>query len=174
MDNSSDQGGRPKVIWIPSENPHYKDLLFQFTEKDRLYLIRFNIKQAEKDEIQALKKSFFDTQKFLWEEPLKMKHKDNDILLYIKESGPDCFFDFFNRKTGERSFELFNRAVSVEDRPPKAEEQKAENQSADESSSNGPTPEKLDAKSPEPGSTPVSGEKPDPAKVQTQPQKEGE
>ncbi len=111
------QEDRTKITWSLPENPYYSDLAFHFTEKNRLFLIRFNLKPAEKEQIQALKKSFFDSQKFLWEDPMRMRVKDNDLFLYIKESGPECFFDFVNRKTGERGFELFNRAISVEDRP---------------------------------------------------------
>jgi hypothetical protein len=121
--HSSDKLGaddRTRITWSLPDNPYYADLAFHFTEKDRLFLIRFNLKPAEKEQIQALKKSFFDSQKFLWEDPLRLRVKDNDLFLYIKESGSDCFFDFVNRKTGERSFELFNRSISGEDRPVKA------------------------------------------------------
>ncbi len=171
-EKSNDQG-RPQLTWIPSDNANFKDLCFQFTEKDRLYLIRFNLKQAEKDQIQALKKSFFDSQKFLWDEPLKMKVKDNDILLYIKETGPDCFFDFFNRKTGERAFELFNRAVSVEDRPQKAPDQKPDNQKPDQSSVEGGESQTNDLK-PDQEKGAVSEGQPVSEKIETQPKKESE
>ncbi len=164
---------RPRLTWIPSDNANFKDLSFQFTEKDRLYLIRFNLKQAEKDQIQALKKSFFDTQKFLWDEPLKLKVKDNDILLYIKEAGPDCFFDFFNRKTGERAFELFNRSVSVEDRPVKAPDQKSDDQKPGQSSVYERESQTQDLK-PDQEKGAVSEGQPVSEEIEAQPKKESE
>jgi hypothetical protein len=165
---------RTILTWKMPDNRHYKDVSFTFTEKDRLFLIRFNLKEGEKDEIQALKKSFFDTQKFLWEDPLKMKVKDNDILLYIKETGPDCFFDFSNKKTGERAFELFNRDISAEDRPPKAAQQNLENQKADETAGAAKEPKAEDVKPPEKEKAADSGEKPAAEKAEVKPQQESE
>lgn len=170
--DKSPKEDRTILTWKIPDNPHYKDVSFNFTEKDRLFLIRFNLKEAEKDEIQSLKKSFFDTQKFQWAQPLKLKVKDNDILLYIKESGPDCFFDFFNKKTGERAFELFNREISVEDRPHKAAEQDVENQKADETAGAARGLQTEEAKPSEKEKAADSGEKPAVEKAEAKPQQE--
>jgi hypothetical protein len=163
---------RTILTWKIPDNPHYKDVSFTFTEKDRLFLIRFNLKEGERDEILALKKSFFDTQKFLWEDPLKLKVKDNDILLYIKESGPDCFFDFSNKKTGERAFELFNREISVEDRPVKEAQQDLDSQKADETAGAAKEPKIEEAQPSEKEKAAEAGEKPAAEKVEAKPQQE--
>jgi hypothetical protein len=166
--------GRLKLNWLPSENPNFKDLTFTFTEKDRLCLIRFNLKDAEKDQIQALKRSFFDSQHFLWDEPLKMKVKDDSILLYIKESGPEAFFDFSNGKTGERAFELFNRAISVEDKPQKVRQEEPGSQKSDGSSSEAKEPQVDSAKPSQPEKKTDSVENSSSEKSDAQPKKESE
>jgi hypothetical protein len=163
---------RTILTWKIPDNIHYKDVSFTFTEKDRLFLIRFNLKEGERDEIQALKKSFFDTQKFLWEDPLKLKVKDDDILLYIKDSGPDCFLDFSNKKTGERAFELFDRAISAEDRPQKPAQEKLDNQKAGETEGAAKEPEAQDAKPSEQEKASDSGKKSAAEKAEAKPQQE--
>lgn len=173
-DEPNDNRGRPKLTWTLQQSPHYKDVTFQFTEKDRLFLIRFNLKEAEKDEIQGLKKSFFDTQKFLWENPLKLKVNENDILLYIKETGPECFLDFSNRKSGQRTFELFNRAISAEDRPAKSPEQKDGSKIGGEHPANGDESKTQEVNPSEPEKAPASGDKPGAVNVEKPPTKKNE
>ncbi|MBI5570583.1 MAG: hypothetical protein HY914_11620 [Desulfomonile tiedjei] len=110
---------RSKIVWELPENPSYKNVTFQFTEKDRLYLIRFALTDAALTNYHAIKKNVFSEFDFSWEAPYKLRIKDDDIILYGPEKGMTLYYlEFTNRKTHEKIFELFNRPVSGEDRMP--------------------------------------------------------
>jgi len=110
---------RSKIIWAMPENPSYKSVTFQFTEKDRLYLIRFALTDAARTNYHTLKKNVFSEFDFSWEAPYKLRVKNDDIVLYGPEKGMSLYFlEFTNRKTHEKIFELFNRPISSDDRMP--------------------------------------------------------
>jgi hypothetical protein len=109
--------GRTRVVWVVPNDPHYKNVIFYFTEKDRLCIIRFTLDDISRGESPALKKAFFDKFDFSWDRPSKLRIKDEDAILYGAEKNNRLFFlEFTDRKTRERAFELFDRRVSSEDR----------------------------------------------------------
>jgi hypothetical protein len=108
---------RSRLIWVGSESPYYKSISFTFTEKDRLYLVRFTLNDAAIPEYPNLKKAVFKDYDFSWDKPVKLKIKDQDISLYACEKGITLFFlEFADRKTHEKAFEIFDRAISASDR----------------------------------------------------------
>jgi len=111
---------RPSLKWYLPNNPYYKEMSFKFTEKDRLYLIRFDLKNVSRSDLRALKKSLFDKYGMSWDDPWKLKVKGKDVLLYgPPEMGRVYYFEFSDPKTGERAYELLDRVMSSEDRPAK-------------------------------------------------------
>jgi hypothetical protein len=147
--------GRSAVIWAVPESLYYKRLSFRFTEKDRLYLIRFDLKDISPGDLRALKKLLFEKYGISWDEPWRLKVKDEDVLLYgPPDLGKVYYFEFSNRKTGEKAMELLEREMSAFDRaaafPPKPEKEgqsldssgcneDASKEPADESAKEGPT-----------------------------------
>lgn len=140
---SQDNRG-PIVTWNLTDSPYYENVSFRFTEKDRLFLIRFALKTSARDQYVALKEDFFGKYDFSPERPFRVRRKSEDILLYGPNSGATLFFlEFTNTKTGKKWYEVFNRTVSGEDRPlpPPEKEGKSSGQeqgtSAPESSKSG-------------------------------------
>jgi hypothetical protein len=108
---------RTLLLWEHPSLPYYKDIGFQFTEKDRLYLIRFTLKDAARADYHSLKKTVFKDYDFSWDKPWKRILPDREMLLYAPEKGQELYFiEFTDRKTHEKSFELFNRLISAADR----------------------------------------------------------
>jgi len=119
------QGHRPILEWRLPDNPNYKKLSFRFTEKDRLYLIRFDLKEISQRDLRTLKKPLFKKYGISWDDPWKLKMKDDDILLYgPPEVGTVYYFEFTNTKTAEKAMELMHRVISTEDRPSRQQEVK--------------------------------------------------
>ena len=119
---------RMKLTWQVPDSPYYQNLIFGFTEKDRLYLIRFSLRQELRHEFQPLKKAFFDKFRISSEHPMKLRIKGQDVLMYMPEKGGSyTFFEFTDVKTGEKWFELFNRDISLQDKPTQTKEDKKEN-----------------------------------------------
>ncbi|MFH1117609.1 MAG: hypothetical protein V1792_27130 [Pseudomonadota bacterium] len=117
---------RPLVKWLLPNNPYYKELSFKFTEKDRLYLIRFDLKKISRSDLRAMKKTLFDKYGISWDDPWRLKVKGHDVLLYgPPEMGRVYYFEFSNPKTGDRAYEVLDRVMSAEDRPAKAASGKA-------------------------------------------------
>jgi hypothetical protein len=108
---------RTMLLWEHPNLIYYKGIEFQFTEKDRLYLIRFTLRDTARADYHSLKKIVFKDYDFSWDEPWKRILPDREMLLYGPEKGQDLYFiEFTNRKTHEKSFELFNREISATDR----------------------------------------------------------
>jgi hypothetical protein len=118
---------RPRLQWNLKNNSHYQDIEFQFTEKNRLYLIRFNLKDARRDEFQALKKSFFSIFDLSWDDPLRMRVEGSDMLLYAPnaQEGDIFFLEFTDKLNGKKAIELFSKKISAQDKAAYLEEQKA-------------------------------------------------
>ncbi len=110
---------RIKLTWqVPPNNPYYENLTFGFTEKDRLYVIRFSLRPELRQNFQPLKKAFFEKFRISSEDPMKFRIKGQEMLTYIpEEGGSHTFFEFTDIKTGEKSFELFDRAINAQDKP---------------------------------------------------------
>lgn len=157
---------RMRLIWTNESNPYYKNIMFQFTEKDHLYLIRFTLNDAARRDYHTLKKAVFKDYDFSWENPTKLRLKDDDILVYAPEKGLELyFFEFTNTKTHEKAFELFNRSVSATDRPERpAPQQKADQPPAGQplTSQPAPSPQPVTAKEAPKTDTPAPAEKPKP------------
>lgn len=109
--------GRRRVVWLLPKNPYYKNIMFYFTEKDRLFIIRFTLDDPTRTEAPALKKAFFKKFDFSWDNPSRLRIKDDDALLYASEKNDRVFFiECTDRNTHEKAFELFDRLVSSEDK----------------------------------------------------------
>jgi hypothetical protein len=116
------KGKRMKAIWPLANNMYYKQVEFEFTEKDRLYLMRFVLNDELSWNLTSLKKQFFDKYHISWENPGRMRVRNNDVIVYVPDQGKLNFFELRDVKTGQKSFEVFNQFVSAKDRqPPKAD-----------------------------------------------------
>jgi hypothetical protein len=114
---------RMKLVWPLASNRYYKQVEFEFTEKDRLYLLRFVLNDEQKWNLTSLKKQFFDKYSISWEDPGRMRRGNLDVILYIPDQGKWHFFEIRDVTTGQKSFELFDRSVSAQDRqPPKTDD----------------------------------------------------
>jgi hypothetical protein len=108
---------RSMLTWHRPDTPSYKDIEFQFTEKDRLYLIRFVLSDAARTDYHAMKRTVFKDYNFSWERPQKLALPNREMLLYGPEKGMELFFiEFTDKKTHAKSFELFDRSISASDR----------------------------------------------------------
>lgn len=108
---------RNALVWHLPDNPNFRQVVFQFTEKDRLFLIRFDMKNVPFRDLRALKKDLFEKYGISWDSPWTMKIKENDAVLYGPPSiGNIYFFEITNPKTGEKALEIMDRAISGEDR----------------------------------------------------------
>lgn len=107
---------RTRLVWPLANNMYYKQVEFEFTEKDRLYLLRFVLNDELKWNLTALKKQFFDKYSISWDDPGRMRVKSYDVIVYIPDQGKWHFFEMRDVTTGQKSFELFDRKVSAEDR----------------------------------------------------------
>ena len=114
---------RMKLVWPLPGNMYYKQVEFEFTEKDRLYLMRFVLNAELRWNLTSLKKQFFDRYQISWEDPGRMRIKNNDVIVYIPDQGGEWhFFELRDVTTGQKSFEIFSRAISLDDRqPPKTD-----------------------------------------------------
>jgi hypothetical protein len=116
-----------RVVWNLPNNPYYKHIDFEFTQKDRLFLVRFLLNDSARQEYHSLKKTVFKDYDFSWEKPMKLRVKDRDIVAYGPEKGMALyFFEFTDKKTHEKSFELFSRSVRSTDRQPAESKEKTD------------------------------------------------
>ncbi len=114
----SKQKNRTMLVWTRPHDPYYKNIAFEFTEKDRLFLIRFTLNDAARADYHSLKRTVFKDYDFSWERPQKLSLPTRDMLLYGPEKGMELYYiEFTDKKSHERSFELFDRSVSATDRP---------------------------------------------------------
>jgi hypothetical protein len=115
------KGKRTKIVWPLAANMYYKQVEFEFTEKDRLYLMRFVLNKELRWNLTSLKKQLFDKYHISWEDPGRMRVRDNDVIVYAPDQGKLNFFELRDVKTGQKSFEIFNQFISGQDRQrPKA------------------------------------------------------
>jgi hypothetical protein len=110
---------RIALVWTPQVSQYYKQVQFYFTEKDRLFLIRFKLKDISFRDFRGLKKDLFEKYGISWNDPWRLQIKENDVLLYgPPEKGRVYYFELTNPKTGEKAMELLDQAISKEDRSP--------------------------------------------------------
>jgi hypothetical protein len=110
---------RIKITWAPNGNPYYSQLEFFFTEKDRLYLMRFALNEESRWNINALKKQFLDKFHVSSEEPRKFRIGDKDMISYAPGSGgTNHLFEVSEVGTGKKFLEIFERTIDRVDRPP--------------------------------------------------------
>ena len=115
-----------KLVWPLATNMYYKQVEFEFTEKDRLYLLRFVLHDEMRGNLTSLKKQFFEKYRISGDEPSRMRMKNNDVILYMPDHGKWSFLEMRDVTTGQKSFELFDNNVSAEDRqPPKTDDSNA-------------------------------------------------
>jgi len=108
-----------------------------------LFLIRFTLNDGARQEYHNLKRTVFKDYDFSWDKPTKLKIKDRDIVAYGPEKGMALyFFEFTDKKTHEKFFELFSRSVRATDRP--APPPKEETASPDQTGQGDKKPESLD------------------------------
>ena len=110
------KGTRKRIIWPLTNNMYYKRVEFEFTEKDRLYLMRFVLNDELRWDLTSLKKRFFDRYHISWEDPGRFRARNNDVIVYVPAEGKYNFFELRDIKTGQNSFEIFSRIISAQDR----------------------------------------------------------
>lgn len=108
---------RIRLTWIPANSARYKNVQFDFTEKDRLCLVRFIIKDELRWKLDPLKKAFFEKFRISTENPGRMRVKDDDVVIYLPEDKAPFLFDVTNTKTGQKIFEIFDKNISGRDKP---------------------------------------------------------
>jgi hypothetical protein len=144
--NTRDSGKRrPKLFWTLPPESYYETVEFQFTEKDRLFLIHFYLKGTRRDDFQELKKAFFNNYNVSWEDPMRMRIKDSDTLCYQPEKGDIFFFEYTGKQNGEKGIELFDKRILAQDRTAYEAEKKAEVEKAKQVKEQEPGQEKKEA-----------------------------
>lgn len=104
---------RKRLTWTPKLHPHYQSVEFDFTEKDRLYSMRFNLTEELRWGFKDLKKQFFDKYSISWEFPGHFRVKDSDVMMYVPENRKvPHFLEIKGVHSGKRTFELFNKNIS--------------------------------------------------------------
>jgi hypothetical protein len=127
-------GKRTRLLWPLASNMYYKQLEFEFTEKDRLYLLRFVLNDELNWNLTSLKKQFFDKYQISWDDPGRMRVRDSDVILYIPDQGKWHFFELRDITSGQKSFELFSKDISAADRQPQKSVEGTEKQAEQGSS----------------------------------------
>ena len=119
---------RTKISWVPSGNRYYGQLDFNFTEKDRLYLIRLLVNDDSRWNINSLKKQFLERFHISTDDPSRFRIRDDDTIVYRPgTNGQSHFFEVTDVNTGKKSLELFDKGIDTKDRVPSG----PVNQSAD-------------------------------------------
>jgi len=124
--NSGTHSSRPlarpnriKITWAPNSSPYYSQVDFMFTEKDRLYLIRFSVNDESRWNVNSLKKQFADKFHFSADQPSRFRIQENDTIVYPPASGGKShFFEVTEISGGKKFLELFEKNIDLEDRPP--------------------------------------------------------
>ncbi len=107
---------RVRITWTPKRNQYYESVDFDFTEYDRLYLIRFNLRRVAHGKAHALKKGFFRKFRVSWDDPGTIRLHNRQALLYIPEEKSPFFFDVKYVRTGDKTYELFDKEISGGDK----------------------------------------------------------
>jgi len=109
---------RTQLIWFPANDPHYKKVEFWVSEKNRIYMARFGLRDDSRADAATLKKQFLDNYVGSWLDPKRLRMDPNDIIVYLPQDRDKApFFEVTNVKDGNRFFELFDQRIDAEDRP---------------------------------------------------------
>jgi hypothetical protein len=154
---------RSRLVWVPSRSPYYKQVIFGFTEKDRLFQVTFDLTAPAGSSAADLKKAFFEMYDLNQENPMRLKIKDNNVIMYGPGKKALFLIEFTDRSTGRKSFELFDRNISASDRPMK--EKTEEPTPAPASTESAPTnpPNSAEKNAPQPPSSATTDAAPAPA-----------
>jgi hypothetical protein len=119
------KAGRTRVTWTVPVSPYFKRIEMEFTEKDRMYVARFVLKDEGRLDAKTIKQKLFDRYKISWEEPNRFSRDNMDVLVYAPElEGKYILFEITSTTNGEKSLELFATDISRSDRQdPKKEAQ---------------------------------------------------
>jgi hypothetical protein len=109
---------RNRVTWKTDHNPLYKKIQFDFTERDRWYMIRVNINEnLPPARVKQIKEALFEQFFVSWEFPGKSRREKEDLIFYTpKEGKPYFFIEVKNLDNRETVFEIFDKKTSAEDR----------------------------------------------------------
>lgn len=131
--------GRYKLVWKISNSPTYKRLELEFTRKNRLFNIRYVLRDELRWQSKPVKKKLFKKFGISWEYPDKKRIKDKDVIVYAPLEGtvPNAF-DITDVVTGEKSVEIFHRLVSAQDRQ-KPKKKAKDKPSVEKNTSTSPT-----------------------------------
>jgi len=114
---------RTVVTWFPENNAYYQKLEFWFSEKGRLFMARFGLKDESRWSAAAVKKQFLDKYLGTWLDPKRFRMDPNDMIVYIPQDPTKVqFLEVTNLKSGEKFFELFDKTIDTEDSPMPAAE----------------------------------------------------
>ncbi len=123
--------GRRKVTWKMPISPYFKRIEMEFTEKDRMYLARFVLKDEVRMDVKTVKQKLFDRYKISWEDPNHFGRGNTDVLVYAPELGSHyTAFEMTDTLGGEKSIEIFSTNISGADRPPETAKSKEQGQAA--------------------------------------------
>ncbi len=108
---------RQRITWVPAANPYFEEIRFDFTEKDRLFLVSFALREGLADRERALRKSFM--------EKLQVQGNPVDLTVVGKKmkvhecgAGPYHFIEMTELANNRKFLEIFGRHISAEDKPP--------------------------------------------------------
>ncbi len=110
---------RKKVVWQIPDNRYYQNITFMFTEKDRLYLVRFTLTKEARSELRNVRQALIEQFGISSEEPGRFRIQDHDILAYESTKKEYTLLEFTDTNTSDRFFELYSRDISLEDKAKK-------------------------------------------------------
>jgi hypothetical protein len=151
---------RSRLVWVPARNPYYREVIFGFTEKDRLYQVIFNLTDPARSSAADLKKAFFEMYELFQENPMRLKIKDDNVIMYGPGKKALFLIEFTDRSTGRKSFELFDRNISASDREQK---EKTEESASSTDTAPGTSPNQAKETAPQPPSPATTDAAPAPA-----------
>lgn len=108
---------RKRINWLPPNSPHYTSISFDFTRKDRLYNIRFALRRDLQRKKSNLRKIFL-SRLGIEGNAVKVTRPGKELEIYANENSPVQFIEYMDLNDKQLYFEMFNRAISVADRPP--------------------------------------------------------
>jgi hypothetical protein len=110
------KAGRTKISWKPLISRSFDQIEFEFTEKNRLYLVRFYLIDSLRFRSRKVKDDFLHHFNISPEDPGRYRIKGKDIVLYIPNEHSPHLFEFTDAHLARKWFEVFNRDVSAKDR----------------------------------------------------------
>jgi hypothetical protein len=107
---------RTVVTWFPEDSPYYQKVEFWFSEKGRLYMARFGLKDDSRWSSSSVKKQFLEKYLGSWLDPKRFRMEPNDMIVYIPQDPSKAqVLEVTNIHSGEKFFELFDSRIDAED-----------------------------------------------------------